>query len=209
MSFNMNDYIDVKQRINMFYSLYPEGSLQFTFKGTLDHDEEMIWGIAYAYRHPDDRLPAIGHAQEASKGRTGFTRGSELQNLETSAIGRAIGMLGIGIDVALATKDEVSLAQQRQVKPTQKGRPSADEYKGMTEQGGKLPLATEAQRKLIQRLAPGPAWIEDWKKEHGIEGPVDKPTASKMIEELQGLQVDKNIKNLEDYPRVMDGEDDV
>ena len=198
MSFNMNDYVDVKQRINMFYSLYPDGSLQFIFKGTLDHDDEMIWGIAYAYRHPGDHTPAVGHAQELAKGKTNFTRGSELQNLETSAIGRAIGMLGIGIDVALASKDEVEAAQERQrPNPITKVPKQSKSY-------AKEP-ATEAQRKLIQKLMPGPAWVEDWKAKHGITGAINKIEASAIIEELQALPKKPHMSET-DYPRTTDGD---
>jgi hypothetical protein len=46
-------------------------------------------------------------------GTTNFTRGSELQNLETSAWGRAIGALGIGIDASIATLDEIQHAKER------------------------------------------------------------------------------------------------
>jgi hypothetical protein len=198
MSFNMNDYIDVKQRIALFYAKYPDGSLQFEFKGILAHDPDMIWGIAYAYRTPDDINPAKGHAQELAKGKTNFTRGSELQNLETSAIGRCIGMLGLGIDASLATSDEVEAAEERQrPNPVNKGpkqtRPFASDP------------ATEAQRKLIARLAPSPAWIEGWKDEHGITGPVNKKEASALIEELN-LISKPLISNDKMFERTTDGD---
>ena len=198
MSFNMNDYIDVKQRITLFYAKYPEGSLQFMFKGTLEHDPEMIWGIAYAYRFPGDAKPAIGHAQELAKGKTNFTRGSEMQNLETSAIGRCIGMAGLGIDASLATSDEVEAAQERQ-------RPAAT-YKGARHN---KPFATgpatEAQIKLILRLSPGPAWIDEWKEERGITGAVNKHEASQLIEDLNLLAKPK-MKDPA-FPRTTDGDE--
>jgi hypothetical protein len=198
MSFNMNDYIDVKQRIALFYAKYPEGSLQFMFKGILDHDPEMIWGIAYAYRFPGDTKPAIGHAQELAKGKTNFTRGSEMQNLETSAIGRCIGMLGLGIDGSLASRDEVQAAQQRQEtkaipKGTRQGKPFSQDP------------ATEAQRKLITRLSPGPAWIEEWKAEHGITGAINKAEASALIEELN-LIARPLISSAQMFERTTDGD---
>jgi hypothetical protein len=40
-------------------------------------------------------------------GSTPYTRGSEIENTETSAWGRAIGALGIGIDKSIASGDEV------------------------------------------------------------------------------------------------------
>ena len=114
MTFNMADYVDVKQRITEFYKKYPEGSIQFEFKGTLESNPDMIWGIAYAYRTATDERPGIGTAAELAVGKTTFTRGSELMNLETSAWGRAIGSLGIGLGKSVATKQEVEAAQARQ-----------------------------------------------------------------------------------------------
>ena len=181
MSFNLNDYMDVKTRIALFYAKYPDGSIQFTFMGTLEHDPEMIWGIAHAYRSSDDQLPASGTAQELAKGKTNFTRGSEVQNLETSAVGRALGMLGIGIDVSVASRDEVESAQEAErPKPVYKGSKQGKPFA--------VDPATEAQRKLIQRLMPGPAWVEEWKAKHEIVGPITKLEASAIIEELQSMQ---------------------
>lgn len=111
MSFDLSNYVDVKTRIKLFFERYENGSLQFEFKGTLGDN---IWGVAYAYRHPEDPRPSTGTASELAKGKTAFTAGSELMNLETSAIGRAIGNLGIGIDAGMATKDEVQFAKERQ-----------------------------------------------------------------------------------------------
>lgn len=113
MSFDLSNYVDVKTRIKLFYERYPEGSLQFEFKGA-SADGSTIWGVAYAYRKPDDPRPATGTASELAKGKTAFTAGSELMNLETSAIGRAIGNLGIGIEAGMATADEVTFAKERQ-----------------------------------------------------------------------------------------------
>jgi hypothetical protein len=72
-----------------------------------------VIGRAYAYRTPDDPRPGIGTAWEIVPGTTPFTRGSEIQNLETSAWGRAIGALGIGIDASIATIDEIQHAKGR------------------------------------------------------------------------------------------------
>ena len=114
MSFNMQDYVDVKERIAQFYKKYPEGSIQFEYKGILESNPDMIWGIAYAYRTATDERPGIGTAAELAVGKTNFTRGSELMNLETSAWGRAIGALGIGLGKSVATRQEVEAAQARQ-----------------------------------------------------------------------------------------------
>jgi hypothetical protein len=117
MTYDISDYVDVKTRIELFYAKYPEGSIQFEFKGIMEGNPDFIWGIATAYRNPEDLRPATGTCSELAQGKTAFTRGSELANLETSAIGRAIGALGIGLGKSMATKQEVNAAQARQITP--------------------------------------------------------------------------------------------
>ena len=118
MSYDISDYVDVKTRIELLYSKYPEASIQFEYMGVMEGNPEFIWGIARVYRSPEDLLPCTGTCSELAQGKTAFTRGSELANLETSAIGRAIGALGIGLGKSMATKQEVNAAQARQVTPT-------------------------------------------------------------------------------------------
>ncbi len=70
--------------------------------------------LAYAYRTPDDERPGIGTAAELIEGKTPYTRGSELQNLETSAWGRCLAALGLGLSKGIASKQEVQAAKDRQ-----------------------------------------------------------------------------------------------
>ena len=115
MDKRLENYVDVPQRIKLFYEKYPEGSLQLDpdLKFQQVDDQLIVIGQAYAYRHPGDEKPGVGTAQEYLPGKTNFTRGSEIQNLETSCWGRAIGALGIGIDKAIASREEVELAIER------------------------------------------------------------------------------------------------
>jgi hypothetical protein len=78
-------------------------------------------GRAYAYRTPDDGRPGIGTAWEPVPGRTPYTRGSEVQNLETSAWGRAIAALGVATKAGIATAQEVEGAQARRVEYVETG----------------------------------------------------------------------------------------
>ena len=114
MSYNMDGYVQVVDRIKLFYARYPEGSLQMGTPTFIDLEgKKWALGRAYAYRTPDDQRPGVGTAIEPIPGTTNFTRGSEIQNLETSAWGRAIGSLGIGIDASIATLDEIQGAKER------------------------------------------------------------------------------------------------
>lgn len=145
MSYDLSEYVDVKTRIELFYAKYPDGSIQFEFKGIMDGNPEFIWGIATAYRNPEDPRPATGTCSELAQGKTAFTRGSELANLETSAIGRAIGALGIGLGKSMATKQEVNAAQARQVTPA--AAPEQDPW--ASEQNWSTEEANDDQPKCV------------------------------------------------------------
>lgn len=116
MSYDLKDYVDVKTRINEFYKRYPDGRIMFEFMGVMPGNAAHIWGVARVYRTTDDLMPTTGTCSELAEGKTSFTRGSELANLETSAVGRALGMMGIGIENSLATLQEVVAAEARQDK---------------------------------------------------------------------------------------------
>jgi len=117
MTYDISDYVDVKTRIELFYNKFPEGSIQFEFMGLMEGNPDFIWGIARAYRHPEDPRPFTGTCSELAQGKTAFTRGSELANLETSCIGRSISSAGLGLGKSMASKQEVKSAQARQVTP--------------------------------------------------------------------------------------------
>lgn len=203
MAFDMQDYIDVKTRVLMFYKRHPEGRLTFDFMGTMPGNPSMIWGIAKAYRTPDDLTPVTGHAAELAEGKTSFTRGSELQNLETSAIGRAIGMMGIGIDKSMATLDEVEHAKQRQngsqgrTEPAKAIPADADPWgeKTPTVPGNRVgtqftaELMTEPQRKAIYAICKESVdvVVKNFKAANGIdsETKLSKRDASKLIETIK------------------------
>jgi hypothetical protein len=119
---SLGDYIEVGQRIADFREQYPEGSLQpadlahpweqATVTGYDKDGREVtqcfIVYVAAAYRTPGDQRPGIGIAWEVFPGRTNFTRGSEIQNAETSAWGRAIiAVLASDSKRGVASREEV------------------------------------------------------------------------------------------------------
>ncbi|MEU6858854.1 hypothetical protein AB0B28_08280 [Glycomyces sp. NPDC046736] len=92
MGFELSDdYVDVAERITEFRDKHPEGSFQ---QLKLDFvkvaGKDWVVYTAAAYRDPDDKRPGMGTAWEEIPGRTPYTKGSEVQNAETSAWGRAI-----------------------------------------------------------------------------------------------------------------------
>ena len=100
----MRDYVPVSDRIDAFYRAHPEGSMQSEI---VELTAERVTVKAYAYRTVDDPRPGIGHSSLEIPGKTSFTKGSEIENAETSAWGRAIAALGFEVKRGLASAEEV------------------------------------------------------------------------------------------------------
>jgi uncharacterized small protein (DUF1192 family) len=64
------------------------------------------------YRDIDDALPAIATAAEPYPGKTPYTKNSEFMVGMTSALGRALGYMGFGVNKSIASKNEVLARQE-------------------------------------------------------------------------------------------------
>jgi hypothetical protein len=100
----MKDYVPVNERIGAFLAKHPDGSLQSEL---VELSDSRVVMRAYAYRSPDDPRPGIGYSSLEIPGRTPYTRGSEVENAETSAWGRAIAALGFEVKRGIASAEEV------------------------------------------------------------------------------------------------------
>ena len=114
------DYVPVAERVEQFHQRFPEGRLITTI---VDHDRESGFVLirAEAYRHADDAVPAAtGHAYEYKD--SGFVqRTSYIEVAETSAIGRALALLGFEVRRGIASREEVEKA----ARPAPAERPAA------------------------------------------------------------------------------------
>lgn len=103
------DYVEVNERIKAFRMLIPDG----TIETHIIEDSDGICTIKAIIRDSQGKVLATGHAQEKENS-TFINKTSYVENCETSAVGRALGMLGIGIDTSIASAEEVgnAIAQQ-------------------------------------------------------------------------------------------------
>lgn len=102
------EYITVNERVKEFRKLHPQGQILTSILANADSQvmfkaEVVIEGVTVA----------TGHAYE-KEGSSFINKTSYIENCETSAIGRALGMYGIGIDTSLASADEVKNAVKQQ-----------------------------------------------------------------------------------------------
>ena len=109
------DYAEVNQRIKAFRMVYPDGIIDTTmvsnengvcvFKAQVGYYEDTYDGCV--------RWLGTGYAYEKENS-SFINKTSYIENCETSAVGRALGMLGIGIDTSVASYEEVANAIQNQ-----------------------------------------------------------------------------------------------
>ena len=108
------DYIEVNERIKEFHKLHTNGSITTELIEMTDRFITKTTVIPDA-KNPDRKFTGIAYEKEDS---TFINKTSALENCETSSVGRALGMLGIGIDTSVASYDEVANAIEQQQSPS-------------------------------------------------------------------------------------------
>lgn len=124
------EYAEVNQRIKAFRMVYPEGFIKTEIlrlsdglcvcmatcgyyvvreNAPDDYDDEFILGTGHAYEREDSSF---------------INKTSYIENCETSAVGRALGMAGFGIDTSVCSAEELenALINQEGKKPITKGQ---------------------------------------------------------------------------------------
>lgn len=115
-------YVEVNERLRYFRENYKDWSLE---SSVIEKTESSIT-IKATIKDNEGRVRATGIAEEI-KGSTFINKTSYVENCETSAWGRALANLGIGIDVSVASFDEVANAITQQKPKPKKKKPISDE----------------------------------------------------------------------------------
>lgn len=147
-------YMEVNQRIKAFRMLYPNGTIQTQmlsnengvciFRANIIDDKGTLLGTGTAYEKEDSSF---------------INKTSYIENCETSAVGRALGMCGFGIDTSVASAEEVQNAINNQTLTQEEADSytlTFGKYKGMT-----LKEVEEQDHKYIN-------WIMDNTKDERI-----------------------------------------
>ena len=113
------DYAEVNQRVKAFRMLYPDGCI----KTEMLSNENGVC-VCKAEVYSAYKVDKLTYARGANLLSTGYAyekesssyinKTSYIENCETSAVGRALGFLGIGIDTSIASAEEVQNAQLNQ-----------------------------------------------------------------------------------------------
>ena len=105
----VGDYVEVNQRIKAFRQVYPMGTIT-TKIISLENGVVLMQATAL---DDEGKILATGYASE--KENSSFINSTSfVENCETSAIGRALGFCGFGIDSSVASAEEVENAMLHQ-----------------------------------------------------------------------------------------------
>lgn len=101
----VKEYAEVNQRIKAFRMVYPRG----TIETQIVSNENGICIFKASVTDEAGDLLATGTAYEKENS-TFINQMSYIENCETSAVGRALGMAGFGIDTSIASAEEITNA---------------------------------------------------------------------------------------------------
>lgn len=108
------DYAEVNQRIKAYRMIFPTG----TIKTEMINNENGICIFKAIVTDEANNILATGTAYEKENS-SFINKTSYIENCETSAVGRALGMCGFGIDTSVASAEEVQNAMANQKKKNQ------------------------------------------------------------------------------------------
>ena len=179
MGFNLDDYVDVATRLKELLDKYPEASVEASPPKLVAVDGAHFVEVTVTITA--DGRTARASAWEPIPGKTPYTKDSEMMNAETSALGRACGMWGIGIKKSVASLDEVRARREasKQVHPSNQPANHVNEFEMDRPQssGAATDKQLGAIRAMHKKLGKTiPAGMSSW----------TKAQASQHIEFLNG-----------------------
>lgn len=158
------EYAEVPQRVKAFRSLYPQGTISTEIVKI-----ESGMCVIHAVVSVDGVILGEGTAYEM-EGSSFINKTSYIENCETSAVGRALGFAGFGIDTSIASAEEVMNAQYQQkmgeVKKFVKAQPKEKSDKEIGEDIKKLlnksqeELAADLKKLLMETDSDTKSFLE-------------------------------------------------
>lgn len=105
IKFKGKDYVLVADRIKYFNEIYPKGSITTELLSTPDADMVVVKATVI----PQEGQVFTGMSQAKYSDTQSFVnKTSALENAETSAVGRALAFMGIGVIDSIASVDEIN-----------------------------------------------------------------------------------------------------
>ena len=158
------NYIEVNQRIKAFRMVYPNGSITSEIVSL----ENGIVTMKTTVRDDEGKILATGYAYEKENS-TFINKTSFIENCETSAVGRALGMCGFGIDTSVASYEEVANAVKNQGKEEQPKQASSEKTN---------------RQKLIDYCVTNEIDIKEIAKKYKLNGTVTEDRFAEVLKEM-------------------------
>lgn len=109
IKFKGKDYTLVSERVLYFNETYPQGSIATELVSSEDADRVIVKALV----RPEPERLFTGYSQAKWSDTSSFVnKMSALENAETSAVGRALALMGIGVTESIASADEINKASQ-------------------------------------------------------------------------------------------------
>ena len=167
------NYAEVHERVKAFRKVYPIGFIVTEMVSNVDgvcmfRAKVGFYNIALS--PPQEVILGTGTAYEKETF-SQLNRESYIENCETSAVGRALGMAGFGIDTSIASKEEVEKAiDKTEQKPTRRP-PLDDNFPKFSEE-------EQAQRLAIFEELDGidPDYVPKMIKAKGVQSALELST---------------------------------
>lgn len=202
------NYAMVPERVTAFRKLYPEGFIKTEI---VSHDgaNVVMQSVVGYYENGVPIILSTGLAQE-TKGRGMVNGTSYIENCETSAVGRALGMIGLGINgggICSAEELANAVTAQRQMKEEEQAycnppMPAG----GQVQKADKLPKEAQEVSPVLTYLATE---REKLRKERGLTSQENNKLFSDQKAALvkAGLAEDKGLSEytMDEAKALIDG----
>ena len=168
------DYVEVNKRVMAFRELEPNGTITTEIIDiTSDKSSGGIVTMKATVFDGEGRLLATGMAQEKESS-SYINKSSYIENCETSAVGRALGFIGIGTDTSIASAEEVLNAINNQGKSTEKKKTKSEDKQ-----------LTYRERVIITAKERGISFNE-LAKDYGLNGSTTEERFKEVLADLEG-----------------------
>jgi hypothetical protein len=179
-----NEYILVKDRVLYFNENYPNGKIETELLSEIN--SEMVVMKATITPDVDNPTRIFTGFSQATWGDGYINKTAAMENCETSAVGRALGMMGIGVIDSIASADEINKAQTQ---PKYTPKKTSDVQRpiigiGKITSQEKLGFLTKVEK--MKKNCPPDDWnrlIEDFGKPESIDTKEDATMFLKVLSE--------------------------
>lgn len=181
-------YAEVPQRIKAFRSVFPDGYISTEMLSN-ENGVCVFKAECGIYEGGEPLTLGVGHAYEKESS-SFINKTSYIENCETSAVGRALGMAGFGIDVSVASAEEVQTAIINQTKDEPK--PDLDYTQEVTpkdyakaKRALSKPITNEQLRFLMDAVEHHPEVAQYIADKFGGASNMTESQAQKIIDRLK------------------------